>query len=162
MSDFPWLTLVIFLPLIGVPVLLLAKGIDDRTARGIGVGVTVLTLLAAIGMLVQFDTAASGQQLVDRAVWVRSLGLQYAVGVDGVSVWLVMLTVFMMPVAIAHPALDVVHRVVEDARRDGLLAAPHQAVDELAHQQRVVAAVGLEGCLRGGSFAGHKFCIRYG
>ncbi len=101
MSDFPWLTLVIFLPLIGVPVLLLAKGIDDRTARGIGVGVTVLTLLAAIGMLVQFDAAASGQQLVDRAVWVRSLGLQYAVGVDGVSVWLVMLTVFMMPVAIA-------------------------------------------------------------
>ncbi|MEX0755087.1 MAG: NADH-quinone oxidoreductase subunit M [Actinomycetota bacterium] len=98
--DFPWLTLVIFLPLLGVPVLLVAKGIDDRSARGIGVAVTVLTLLASIGMLVQFDTVAAGNQLVDRAVWVESLGLQYFVGVDGISVWLVMLTTFMMPVAI--------------------------------------------------------------
>ena len=47
-----------------------------------------------------FDTAAAGYQLVEQAWWVRSLGLQYLVGVDGISLWLVLLTTFLFPVSI--------------------------------------------------------------
>jgi NADH-quinone oxidoreductase subunit M len=96
----PWLTVSIFLPLLGVPVLLLWRGASDAQARAVAMVVAVADLIVALGVLGAFDPDRAGYQLVEHATWVRSIGLSYLVGVDGFSIWLVLLTAFLFPVAL--------------------------------------------------------------
>jgi NADH-quinone oxidoreductase subunit M len=96
----PWLTVLVFLPLSGVVVLLLWRGANDVQARAVAMVVAVGDFLVALGALGAFDPERAGYQLVEHAPWVRSIGLSYLVGVDGFSIWLVVLTTFLMPVAI--------------------------------------------------------------
>jgi NADH-quinone oxidoreductase subunit M len=96
----PWLSVVVFLPLAGVPVLLLWPRIPDAVARVVGLAVMIAVFVVSLGVVGAFDPGRSGYQLVERLVWVRSVGLSYLVGVDGFSVWLVVLTAFMFPVAL--------------------------------------------------------------
>jgi NADH-quinone oxidoreductase subunit M len=106
----PWLTLVVFLPLVGVPVLLAWRGMSDGKARWLTLVVMLADLVVALGVLGAFDPSRSGYQLVERADWVRSAGLSYLVGIDGFSVWLVVLTAFMFPVGLLA-AWGTTHRV---------------------------------------------------
>ena len=91
-----WLSIVIFLPLVGIPVLMLWRGMTDTQARIVTMVVMVADFVMALGALGAFDPARSGYQLVEQVPWVRSAGLSYLVGVDGFSVWLVVLTTFML------------------------------------------------------------------
>lgn len=95
-----WLTLTTFLPLLGVAVLLAWRGMRDDIARAFALLVSVATFIVSLGMLGRFDGALAGFQMVEQATWVRSLHLQYLVGVDGVSLFMVLLTTFLMPIAI--------------------------------------------------------------
>ena len=105
-----WLTLVIFLPLVGIPVLLLWRGATDNQARTVALFVAVADLLVALGVLGAYDPSVAGYQLVEQVEWVPSAGLSYLVGVDGFSIWLVVLTAFMTPLAILS-SWRVEHRV---------------------------------------------------
>ncbi|MBZ0251862.1 MAG: hypothetical protein K8I02_00865, partial [Candidatus Methylomirabilis sp.] len=51
-------------------------------------------------MLARFDAANGGMQLVERAAWIPSLGITYHVGVDGISLFLILLTTFLTPLVI--------------------------------------------------------------
>jgi NADH-quinone oxidoreductase subunit M len=105
-----WLTLVIFLPLVGIPVLAAWRGATDNQARTVALVVAVADLLVALGVLGAFDPSVAGYQLVEQVEWVPSAGLSYLVGVDGFSIWLVVLTAFMTPLAILS-SWRVEHRV---------------------------------------------------
>jgi NADH-quinone oxidoreductase subunit M len=96
----PWITLTVFLPLLGVVVLLAAPGLNDRAARAVALVVAVATFGVSLGILARFDTGDAGFQLMERASWVPALHLQYLVGVDGISLFLVLLTTFLFPIAI--------------------------------------------------------------
>jgi NADH-quinone oxidoreductase subunit M len=96
----PWLTVTIFLPLAGVLFVFLVPRHNETAARGIALATTLLTFAASLGILANFDTNASGYQLVDSATWVSSIGLRYAVGVDGISLFLVLLTTFLFVIAV--------------------------------------------------------------
>jgi NADH-quinone oxidoreductase subunit M len=100
MQGFPWLTVTIFLPLVGIPLLFGWPRLSDRSARGIALVVSVATFGVSLGALASFDGNAPGFQLVDRATWVRALHLQYLVGVDGISLFLVLITTFLVPIAV--------------------------------------------------------------
>jgi NADH-quinone oxidoreductase subunit M len=100
MSGFPWLTVTIFLPLIGIPFLFAWPRLTDRSARALGLVVSTATFGVSLGALANFDRSASGFQLVERATWVRALHLQYLVGVDGISLFLVLVTTFLVPIAV--------------------------------------------------------------
>ncbi len=96
-----WVTVTTFLPLVGVPALLLAgRRLSDDAARVIALVVSVTTFVASLGVIGRFEQSRSGFQLVEQAMWVRSLGMRYLVGVDGVSLWMVLLTTFLMPLSI--------------------------------------------------------------
>ena len=97
----PWLTVTTFLPLIGVVVLLVWPRIDDRRTRIVALATTVLTFAFSLGILASFDRSQSGFQLVDRAGWISQIHLQYLVGVDGISLWLVLMTTFLFPIAVS-------------------------------------------------------------
>jgi NADH-quinone oxidoreductase subunit M len=96
----PWLTLTTFLPLAGVVILLVWPGIRDEVARVAALVVSIATFVVSLGMLGRFDGSVAGFQMIERADWVRSLHLQYLLGVDGVSLFMVLLTTFLFPVAI--------------------------------------------------------------
>ena len=95
-----WLSLVTFLPVVGVVVLLAGRRLSDDGARAAALVASLATFVASLGLLADFDASADGYQLVERATWFRSPNVQYLLGVDGVSLFLVLLTTFLVPVAI--------------------------------------------------------------
>jgi len=106
----PWLTVLIFLPLAGIPVLALWRRATDSHARVLALVVSVADLLVVLRVLGAFEPSDPGYQLVEQVDWVASAGLSYLVGVDGFSIWLVVLTAFMTPLAIIS-SWGVAHRV---------------------------------------------------
>ncbi|MFQ6552855.1 NADH-quinone oxidoreductase subunit M [Aestuariibius insulae] len=105
------LSLVTFMPAIAAVILALFLRGDDaeaqRNAKWVAMAVTVATFLVSLFILFQFDPNETGFQMVEEAEWL--LGLEYKMGVDGISVLFVMLTTFLMPLVI-WSAWDVTHR----------------------------------------------------
>ena len=95
------LTITTFLPLAGAVVLLIGgRTVRDDTARITALVTSVAAFIASLAVYGKFDGDAPGFQLVEQLSWVRSIGLQYLVGIDGVSLWLVLLTTFLFPISI--------------------------------------------------------------
>jgi NADH-quinone oxidoreductase subunit M len=94
------LSIVTFLPLVGVVILLAWRSVTDEAARIVALVTTVATFIVSLAVLGRFDAQVPGFQLVEQATWVEDIGLQYLVGIDGVSLWMVLLTAFLMPIAV--------------------------------------------------------------
>jgi len=106
------LSFITFTPLLGALILALFLRGDDaaaqRNAKWLALGATVFTFLFSIGLLTGFDPQNTDFQFVEEREWL--LGLNYKMGVDGISILFVMLTTFLMPLVIAA-CWDVTHRV---------------------------------------------------
>ncbi len=96
---FPLLSIIVVLPLAGALVtLFLGK---NRTAIKVWALVVTLASLALAGLLWGFfDYGRTGMQFVDRIDWIEPLGISYHVGVDGISLWMVLLAAFLSLVAV--------------------------------------------------------------
>jgi len=98
------LTIVTFLPLLGVLAILLTnpprRG-SENLVKGIAVATSVVTFLGTLLILMRFNPGEPGLQLVDRFNWIPSWGIQYFLGVDGLSILMVLLTSFISMLAIA-------------------------------------------------------------
>ncbi len=96
------LSLVTFLPSIGALVLALFLRGDDEAAQAnakwVALATTLITLVASLFVAARFDPANTGFQMVEEREWL--LGLQYKMGVDGISVLFIMLTTVLMPLTI--------------------------------------------------------------
>ncbi|MFZ5963905.1 NADH-quinone oxidoreductase subunit M [Thalassococcus sp. BH17M4-6] len=108
------LSIVTFLPALAAVILaLFLRGGDeaaDRNAKWLALIATSATFVISLFILAQFDRMNTGFQMVEEGAWL--LGLQYKMGVDGISVLFVMLTTFMMPLVIAA-SWEVTTRVKE-------------------------------------------------
>ncbi len=108
------LSIVTFLPALAALILglFLRGGTEaaDKNAKWLALFATGATFVISLFILFQFDPANTGMQMVEQGDWL--LGLQYKLGVDGISVLFVMLTTFMMPLVIAA-SWDVKVRVKE-------------------------------------------------
>jgi NADH-quinone oxidoreductase subunit M len=100
MGILAWITLM---PLAGAALTMLVPREEEAIHRGIGLGTTIVTFLASLFILVDFDAGKAGFQLEVNKVWVESLGIHFHLGVDGISLWLVLLTTFLMPVTMLAP-----------------------------------------------------------
>ncbi len=104
----PWLTLTTFAPLLGVLVLMLMPREQTQALRHVALLTSLMTFAISLGILVFFNPAlpfVEGQaftvQLNDGPYpWIESLGVSYYMGVDGFNMWLIVLTTFLMPIAI--------------------------------------------------------------
>jgi NADH-quinone oxidoreductase subunit M len=94
------LSLLLAVPVIGALVLLLIPRRNTQGLFACALFFTGLAFLWSLNILSQFDGTQGEMQLVERVPWVRSYGIQYLVGIDGISLFLVLLTTFLMPVAI--------------------------------------------------------------
>ncbi|MFN9807818.1 MAG: NADH-quinone oxidoreductase subunit M [Betaproteobacteria bacterium] len=90
-----WLTFAIWIPIL-TGAFILAAGRDSAaaTVRSLALAGSLLGLAVTIPLLTGFDTAQGGLQFVERYVWIDRLNAHYHLGVDGLSVWFVVLTAF--------------------------------------------------------------------
>jgi NADH-quinone oxidoreductase subunit M len=96
----PWLTMITFLPLVGIPVLLLLRREESEVMKRVALGASAATFIVSLGLLVGFSPGMAGPQFAERLAWVPQWGIYYFLGVDGISLWLVLLTTLLMPIAI--------------------------------------------------------------
>src|SRR5574338_1166220 len=112
MTDLPILSLIVFTPLIGVLVLLFVPGSNHRAIRWIA----LLFALASFGFslfLLGYDTGGAEFQFREDLEWIPAFGMGYRLGVDGLSVVLVLLTTILSVVSILYSWDPIQNRVKE-------------------------------------------------
>ncbi|MEM9495048.1 MAG: NADH-quinone oxidoreductase subunit M [Pseudomonadota bacterium] len=114
-AEQPWLSFLVFAPLIGAAFIALSRMMAktdeegviapaelervDMTARWVALIFTAATFLVSIFVYALYDPSVAGYQLVDQARWIGG-GIGYKLGVDGISILFVLLTTFIMPICI--------------------------------------------------------------
>ncbi|UVC18719.1 NADH-quinone oxidoreductase subunit M [Mesorhizobium onobrychidis] len=102
MTAWPILSLVTFLPLVGVLFILLINDDSEnarRNIRAIALWTTSITFIISLFIWTGFDNSEPGFQFVEKFAWLDS-GISYHMGVDGISMLFVILTTFLMPLCI--------------------------------------------------------------
>jgi NADH-quinone oxidoreductase subunit M len=99
-TDLPWLTVLILVPLVGAAV----TAAMPRAPRGaqvklVGLGFALLTVAVAVGVVTQYYTGPE-VQLTEEHDWIKPLGVHYALGLDGLGLLMVLLTVVLVPVVL--------------------------------------------------------------
>jgi NADH-quinone oxidoreductase subunit M len=115
MTDWPILSAVTFLPLVGVLLILLVRDGGEsarRNIRMIALWTTIVTFVLSLFIWAGFDNADPGFQFVEKTEWLDS-GISYHMGVDGISMLFVILTTFLMPLCILASWESVEKRVKE-------------------------------------------------
>lgn len=92
------LSIITFLPLIGAVVVALVGG--DETKKQIAFVTTLVTFVVSLLLWVGWDNGNAGMQFTEDLPWFPQLGIHYLMGVDGISLFLVLLTTLLMPIAV--------------------------------------------------------------
>ena len=119
--DFPILSAVTFLPLAGAILILLIKALtgaqfrqdgseDDRVMYA-GLLFSVATFIVSIVMFLSYDVTGTGYQLVEEVDWFA--GIKYKMGIDGMSLLLILLTTLLTPIALIASIGSIKHRLTE-------------------------------------------------
>ena len=111
------LSLIVFLPLVGAMLVLLAGGRGDRPdreplVRNVALASSLLTFAATLVLWWRFDPASADYQFVEKHAWMPMFGIQYLIGVDGISLFLIVLTGFLTPLALLS-SWESVHKNVK-------------------------------------------------
>ena len=92
------LSTLIFLPLAGALLLFFVQ--NEYFARFWALGIATLTAILSIPLVSAFDQTSAKFQFAEQFSWINSLNIQYVIGIDGISILLVMLTTLIMPLCI--------------------------------------------------------------
>jgi NADH-quinone oxidoreductase subunit M len=106
------LTTITFLPTLGAVALLLLDGRDQRRLRLVAFWVSAATFVVSLGLWIGFKNEP-GMQFEERAAWIPISGISYHLGVDGISLLLVLLTTFLTPLCILSAWTQITTRVKE-------------------------------------------------
>jgi NADH-quinone oxidoreductase subunit M len=116
MSDWPLLSLVTFLPLVGAAFIMMIRGeaaIVAQNARAVALWTALVTFALSLLILANFDNSQAGFQLVERRTWLPGFGIDYHMGVDGISLWFILLSTLLTVVVIVGSWHSVQNRVKE-------------------------------------------------
>ncbi|MBF4163904.1 NADH-quinone oxidoreductase subunit M [Nocardioides acrostichi] len=97
MSDFPWLTVMLLVPLAGAA---LVPVVGAALARQVGLVFSLVTLGVGVAVAAQYH-ASDGMQFTETYDWISAFGVHYALGVDGLGLLMVLLTAVLVPIVIA-------------------------------------------------------------
>ncbi|HEX2892216.1 NADH-quinone oxidoreductase subunit M [Vineibacter terrae] len=116
MSSWPILSLVTFLPLVGA-VWILVVCRDDETgannARHAALWTSLITFIVSLALWTKFDPRAAGFQFEERLEWVPAYGISYHMGIDGISMFFVLLSTFLTPICVLASWTAIEKRVRE-------------------------------------------------
>jgi len=102
MTDWPILSVVTFLPLLGAIFIFAIRGNDEvalRNTRYVALWTTIVTFVLSLLLWINFDQSTADFQFVEKVDWLGE-SINYHMGVDGISVLFVILTTFLMPLTI--------------------------------------------------------------
>jgi NADH-quinone oxidoreductase subunit M len=111
--DSSLLTALVFSPAAGAAVLGLLPSRDDGTLRRAAFGFSLVPFGLSLALLASFDPTRGDFQRIERVPWVAEFGISYALGIDGISLFLVLLTTFLTVVVILNSFGDIHRRVRE-------------------------------------------------
>ncbi|HET8598464.1 MAG TPA: NADH-quinone oxidoreductase subunit M [Castellaniella sp.] len=95
-STLPWLTLSIFVPIVfGLLVLLVGRDDNPGLARVLSLVGSIAGLLVTLPLYTGFNPKTADMQFVENTPWIEAFNLNYHLGIDGISVWFVLLTAFI-------------------------------------------------------------------
>jgi NADH-quinone oxidoreductase subunit M len=103
MSSWPILSLITFLPLVGALFCLIVNGPKeavDRNCRSVALVTTLATFLISLLLWIQFDPTKAGFQFEEKVAWVPALNIGYHAGIDGISLFFVLLSTLLTPICI--------------------------------------------------------------
>ena len=103
MVDFPLLSAMTFLPLAGAFIIFLIRGDEEvvaQNSRHMALYTSLFTLAFGLFMFTRFDGGSSEFQFVENFTWFKNFGFTYHMGVDGISMFFVLLSVFLTPICI--------------------------------------------------------------
>jgi NADH-quinone oxidoreductase subunit M len=115
MTTWPILSVTTFLPLVGALIVYLSRGGDEasrRNSRWIALWTTLITFAVSVILVMRFDPANADFQFVEKSAWLAT-GITYHMGVDGISLPLVILTTAIMPFCIIASWKAISNRVRE-------------------------------------------------
>ncbi|MBI2562510.1 MAG: NADH-quinone oxidoreductase subunit M [candidate division NC10 bacterium] len=110
---FSILSLITFLPLVGVVLLLLVGRERVRAIRNLAFLFSLASFAASLLLPLYYDRSTAAVQFVERLNWIPTIGVTYFFGLDGISLWLVMLTTFLSPIAVLCSYESIKHRTKE-------------------------------------------------
>jgi NADH-quinone oxidoreductase subunit M len=100
MKDFPWLTTIGVVPLIGVILIMLVPRRGMVLAKRIALLTSLVVVALVVAMATQYDKNAPGYQFKEKHDWIPAFGVHYALGVDGIALVLIALAAVLVPVVI--------------------------------------------------------------
>ena len=102
-GSMPILSLTTFLPLVGAALILILRGEERavaRNARYVALWTSLITFAVSLVVWFQFDRSVVGFQFEENADWLPALGINYRMGIDGISMTFVLLSTLLTPVCI--------------------------------------------------------------
>ena len=127
----PILSTTLWLPIVAAIVLAFFPRTSVTAIKGFGLFTGVATFVVSLGILAGFQDGRGGFQLVESHAWIPQWGITYGLGVDGISLWLVLLTTLLTPVVLLsswntihkHPKEYVISFLVMEAAMIGVFLA---------------------------------------
>jgi NADH-quinone oxidoreductase subunit M len=118
-ASLPILSILTFLPMAGVLLILLfvrtaadSKG-AEKAAQQIALWTSLITFAVSLLVLHDFDAANTGFQMMERFVWMPAYNIAYIKGIDGISIWFVLISTFLTPICVLS-AIGGVHKRVKE------------------------------------------------
>ena len=99
MNGFPWLTVLTFTPLVGGLMVIGMRAQRSNLARSLALIFSFISMALAVLVWKNFDSSSTELQFVKRHTWVPSLGIEYFVGLDGLSMLMILLSAIVVPMA---------------------------------------------------------------
>lgn len=111
MNDLSLPTILMLAPVVGMLVIMFWRNMSENRAKWVALIASLVTFGLSLLMLIAFDPDVDGMQMEEVHNWIPGANISYRVGVDGISIWLVMLTTFIMPLAIVSSFESIKERV---------------------------------------------------
>ncbi|HTS91394.1 MAG TPA: NADH-quinone oxidoreductase subunit M [Stellaceae bacterium] len=116
MHDLPWLSLTTFVPTLGAVWLMFLRGDAERVAsqaRFIALWTSLITFVLSLWIWALFDPTTADFQFVERSQWIPQYHISYHMGIDGISLFFVLLSTFLTPICVIASWLSIKARVRE-------------------------------------------------
>ncbi|MGE5411176.1 MAG: complex I subunit 4 family protein, partial [Clostridiales bacterium] len=94
------LTYLLLIPLLGSLILLFINKEKESFIRWAGFGIALLAFILSLFIYLRFDPTQSGFQFVNKITWISKINVSYHVGIDGISILLILLTTFLTPITL--------------------------------------------------------------
>src|ERR1700693_1063242 len=105
------LSVLIFLPTAGAALLLLFPESQGKSAKWFALALSIVEFGLSVPLWTRFDAAQAGFQFTETMTWVPALGISYSVGIDGISLVLILLTTLLTPVSLLFSVTHVAKSV---------------------------------------------------